>query len=338
MGRKILSSDFYTLQKENGVAKISIHSFPTLYKYQPVSEYSLHNFEYDEIWGTVPAAFNDPYDSSVCYSENKVNKFIKENLTEQRIENYKLFPQTTKKSDIAEFITRNLIDCDNYRKQYCVACFSIYNDSEIMWAHYADSAKGFCLAYDSQALMNAAAACSQKIANRIRESSSLDVDFSEFDNQPSIMPVIYNGTKINITDKIINVLPLFFEYLDKLSCGVSQTEACCETVLDNLNVIREQLKENRFVTPTMLCSKNKEWRYEQEWRIFTHNENLYFGNPKDSHMAIGNIVAKAVYLGERMHEYSRRMIIAMAKEKNIPVYQMRSKMYKNNYRLNPILL
>lgn len=340
MSRRILSSDFYTLKKDSGAIKIELNpSYPTLYKYQPISEYSLHNFEYDEIWGTVPAAFNDPYDCSVCYSENKVNKFIKENLTEQRIENYKLFFQTTKKSDIAEFITRDLIDCDNYRKQYCVACFSIYNDSEIMWGHYADSAKGFCVAYSGDDLANTAWNCSRSTFDMMKKLNPFGIDFENIkdDNLISIAPIIYLNGKYNATEELIRSIPFLLEYYDDL-CEKRSLGDPTKNLLNNLeNSFYSQLETHNNVFYSMMCNKNRVWSYEQEWRIWTYNSNILAGNFVSPYMCIGKVRAKAVYLGEKIPEYYRRTIIGIAKEKNIPVYQMKSKMYKHYFVLKPVL-
>lgn len=116
-----------------------------MYKYQSASEYSLHNFEADEVWGTVPTAFNDPYDCAVCFTTSALIKAVIDKLSEQRIKNYvTLFGNSSKKA-IAKQIVDSLVENNDIRSQYAVACFSIYNDSEIMWGHYADSAKGFAL-------------------------------------------------------------------------------------------------------------------------------------------------------------------------------------------------
>lgn len=82
--------------------------------------------------------------------------------------------------------------------------------------------------------------------------------------------------------------------------------------------------------------KNKCWQYEQEWRIIAHNINIYTGNPNDNHMRIGNAPAKAVYIGERMPDYARRVVIDIARNKNIPVYEMRSVMRAHDFRLKAI--
>lgn len=99
-----------------------------------------------------------------------------------------------------------------------------------------------------------------------------------------------------------------------------------------------ELEKNNDLFYSMMCRKSKVWNYEQEWRIWTYNSNVITGNFENPYMKIGNLKAKAVYLGERMPEYMRRVILEIAKMKQIPVYQMKSVMYKHCYKLKPILI
>ena len=100
----------------------------------------------------------------------------------------------------------------------------------------------------------------------------------------------------------------------------------------------DELEENNNLFYSMMCRKSKVWNYEQEWRIWTYNSNVITGNFENPYMKIGNLKAKAVYLGERMPEYMRRVILEIAKIKQIPVYQMKSVMYTHCYKLKPILV
>ena len=108
------------------------------------------------------------------------------------MQNYiKLFNNSSKK-EITKQIVHDIIENSELRKQYCVACFSIYNDSEIMWGHYADSAKGFCLEYDGKKLKDAASLTSEAIFDTLIKFSWYNIDFPDmtYDDLSSIMPVI----------------------------------------------------------------------------------------------------------------------------------------------------
>lgn len=340
MSKKLLSSDYYNKKLENGVEYINIHTFPTLYKYQSASEYSLHNFEADEVWGTVPTAFNDPYDCAVCFTTSALIKAVIDKLSEQRIKNYvTLFGNSSKKA-IAKQIVDSLVENNDIRSQYAVACFSIYNDSEIMWGHYADSAKGFCLAYDSKRLVKTAYATTQATFDLLKKLNIFGIDFSDVsaDNLSSIMPVIYRDGKINITSRLVGNIPYILNYYDDLCNGISLEEAYNRLFKDIKQNYYSNLGANNDLFYSIMCCKDRVWKYEQEWRIWTYNSNVLSGNFNSPYMKMGNAKATAVYLGERMPEYARRVVIEIAKMKHIPVYQMKSIMYTHSYKLKSILL
>lgn len=340
MSKKLLSSDYYSKKRENGVEYINIHTFPILYKYQSISEYSLHNFEADEVWGTVPTAFNDPYDCAVCFTVSKLHNVIRSNLTEQRLRNYRSLFSVSSKKEVTEQIVNSILENNDIRKQYAVACFSIYNDSEIMWGHYADSAKGFCLAYDGRNLMEMAHAAKRAAFDLLKEINIFGIDFSDIsdDNLISIMPVIYRNGKINITSRLIDSIPYILNYCNDLCDGISIKEAYNRRFQNIKQKYYSDLGANNDLFYSIVCRKDRVWNYEQEWRIWTYNSNVFSGNFESPYMKICNTKATAVYLGEKMPEYTRRVVMEIAKMKGIPVYQMKSVMYAHNYKLKPILL
>lgn len=337
MRRGKLSSDFYTkTRKENGVVQVCVHTLPELYKYQPVNECSLSNFEHDEIWGTAPIAFNDPYDCAVCYSQSKLDEAIRNCLSPERERAYKALFCMTRKDELVKNLARSLVLQDLLKKQYVVSCFSVNNDSEIMWAHYADAAKGFCLAYEGKSLLEVARESFQSMIDKVDALYPYKIILPQVDDADSIMPVIYDDRKTNITDQIIKVLPYELRLIDA-QLGVCPPDEMMDLYApDNLQELINLSIENRHVYQNMLCRKNKCWQYEQEWRIIAHNINIYTGNPNDNHMRIGNAPAKAVYIGERMPDYARRVVIDIARNKNIPVYEMRSVMRAHDFRLKAI--
>lgn len=261
-------------------------------------------------------------------------------LTGQRLQNYiKLFNNSSKK-EITKQIVHDIIENSELRKQYCVACFSIYNDSEIMWGHYADSAKGFCLEYDGKKLKDAASLTSEAIFDTLKKFSWYNIDFSDmtYDDLSSIMPVIYQNGKINITNRLINAIQYILKAYDNICNGMSIVEANKSLLLDIKQNYYSDLNHNDSLFYSLMCSKGRDWKYEQEWRIWTYNANIISGNLDNPYMKIGDVKAKAVYLGERMPEYTRRIILEIARLKNIPVYQMKSVMHEHTYKLKPILI
>ena len=119
---------------------------------------------------------------------------------------------------------------------------------------------------------------------------------------------------------------------------MSIVEANKSLLLDIKQNYYSDLNHNDSLFYSLMCSKGRDWKYEQEWRIWTYNANIISGNLDNPYMKIGDVKAKAVYLGERMPEYTRRIILEIARLKNIPVYQMKSVMHEHTYKLKPILI
>ncbi|WP_341276551.1 DUF2971 domain-containing protein [Vibrio parahaemolyticus] len=92
-----------------------------LYKYFAYNENSLSCLLNYELWASKPTEFNDPFDSllTIEFSNNNITELFK-----------------------------------NYTQSKAVCCFSKKMDSILMWSHYADSHKGFCIAIDCQELEN----------------------------------------------------------------------------------------------------------------------------------------------------------------------------------------
>jgi hypothetical protein len=132
-----------------------------LYKYQPVTARTLENLKLRTIWFSAPSAFNDPFD---CAVDVLLKELDEDDLV--RVYEY-LHAELTPEFD-AEITTngkpnercREMFNqifsagplrqhIDETRGQIGVGCFSTKNDDLLMWAHYADGHRGFCLEFDS---------------------------------------------------------------------------------------------------------------------------------------------------------------------------------------------
>lgn len=118
-----------------------------LFKYKFFSEndiYTLDNLYKDKIIFRKYTDFNDPYDSFVGIDidvELEGMYFMGEQLDLKGVE------KENKKYKIASFVNKIL-----YEKYMC-CCFSEVNDSILMWSHYANEHKGFCIEYDFNELL-----------------------------------------------------------------------------------------------------------------------------------------------------------------------------------------
>jgi len=133
-----------------------------LYKYQSVTARTLENLKLRTIWFSAPSAFNDPFDCAV----DVVLKDLDEADLARAYEYLSSRAEIAKELE-SEMITdgrpndrfRELIDStvnNTFRPQIHqtrgrvgVACFSAKNDDLLMWGHYADGHRGFCLEFDA---------------------------------------------------------------------------------------------------------------------------------------------------------------------------------------------
>ncbi|WP_321515513.1 DUF2971 domain-containing protein [Marinifilum fragile] len=154
-----------------------------------------------------------------------------------------------------------------------ISCFSQFKDHEefnnqiLMWSHYADDHKGFCVEYD---------------LGFLKEETKLELDYLEFLNdtdsylkermiatiKASLFPVEYTSQRINIP----------ITRLRKLR-------------IDNKGLLVKDNGIEELVYKTFIV-KSSRWNYEKEWRLIV-DENIsnYYGNK------IPFPYAKKIYLG-----------------------------------------
>ncbi len=158
-----------------------------LYKYRPVNKYSINNLQEDTVWLNSPNDYNDPYEfyekidfeavnreitkkhfdeliermtSKVQISQEIIDKakesdkpiemigkdLMKENqYTDLKIETFFNFISDYTAKNNQRLISEKLEFIQDSMK---VSSFCEENSQFLMWSHYADSHKGFCIEYD----------------------------------------------------------------------------------------------------------------------------------------------------------------------------------------------
>ena len=119
------------------------------------------------------------------------------------------------------------------RKETKVICFSETLNSLLLWSHYADYHKGFCLAYDK---------------NELIQAKSYSNDGIEMPNvKIRIDPIQYVDKQIDLTEEV----GLYARYKLPKDPTFNGEEV-------TVGVIK--LRQ-------MLLQKAKDWAYEKEWRV-----------------------------------------------------------------------
>lgn len=186
---------FDLLNQGNPLEAINLKNknIPTsLFKYQGfVTEHSLKNLENGLIHLRSPDEFNDPYDSSFAINVNELGfKFPKiniENIKDKFSKNdLKLLEQLisgTKPISIRKFN-------ENWKqKTLKIACFSESNDNLLMWSHYANHHKGYCLEYNFNKLENMDLL--KRVISPIKYDNNLFNVTNFFTNDDSIMRMLW---------------------------------------------------------------------------------------------------------------------------------------------------
>ncbi len=177
--------------------------------------------------------------------------------------------QFPEKADMAIQLDNDLAEADrklseDIDKKYRVGSICTDYRNRLMWSHYADSHKGFCIEYDFSAYC-------EEIRNML------------------ILPVVYSDTRT------------------KLPWDIAVAKDSNDDVLKN---------KAAYTMLISLLTKDEIWSYENEWRI------IRFASNDDNGENIKMPLISCIYIGALCSEEDKKMLIQIAKEKNISVKQM----------------
>ena len=133
-------------------------SFPRLYKYRGLSKYAVDDIVNHTATATSIGSYNDLFDGAIHKygSKEEIEQAAEQEWHELEEAFQKAgFPgavlshdgYTEQRRNYFKTKSRSIFRLPDYLGTYA-ACFSTENDSVLMWAHYADSQKGICIAYD----------------------------------------------------------------------------------------------------------------------------------------------------------------------------------------------
>lgn len=136
---------------------------PKLYKYQPYNVQTLDNLKDRRIWFSKTASFNDPFDGLTGYNIEKVTeeewqalvdffrkKWPKGDTDFDRIHLTNGKPNEILKGKALQGYKQARQNLINKVQGHGASCFSEIVDDVLMWAHYADGHRGFCLEFDTK--------------------------------------------------------------------------------------------------------------------------------------------------------------------------------------------
>lgn len=129
-----------------------------LFKYEPFSARTLQNLKEQVIYFGSPLNFNDPYDCALTPkikspSDADIARLRQRYGSDQTVpdvtrEKFRTMPDEKLRELILRIGQKSLQEgITEFLSSSGVSCFSEVNDSLLMWSHYADSGKGFCLEF-----------------------------------------------------------------------------------------------------------------------------------------------------------------------------------------------
>lgn len=187
--KKLVFSNTTSVELINKAISLKYEHIPKiLYKYRSVNDNSIKNLLDDTIWLSDPKNFNDPYDCSFHYNvdldpddRDLVLSMVQGNgllsrFTEEQIQSISenshpmvrllelSYPDEPDLGRMYGEAIRSVMKdreksliretSEGFKQAFKICCFSENPKSILMWSHYADYHKGFCIGYDFRELGN----------------------------------------------------------------------------------------------------------------------------------------------------------------------------------------
>lgn len=171
-------------------------------------------------------------------------------------------------------------------QMFHIACFSESNTSSLMWGHYADSHKGFCLEYDFASVLTDC----QKNCPDIRNCPGFMMNYS-------LAPVIYSPERYNATSGLYTLI--------------------MNSIAEKMGMPVQKYYPDMFMPIKNLLTKSADWQYEKEWRLFMPPAEQF-----EKYCCMTKLKPTAAYLGINMSSENKERIIQICKEQEIPCSQM----------------
>jgi hypothetical protein len=289
----------------------------SVFRYRRIFDKTIAQLISDEVWGSKPTTFNDPYDFNFSFNLREISIY----LENKRI-SLKKISDTLKIPNINNDLNFNIAlwsyeNINNLLQQTMgVACFCEEVSNPMMWGHYADNSKGFAIEYDLEELVEE---LDTEYDNRMIElqRKTLQIHTKPKVKDYGMYMVEYADQKPDVTNFIINELDYWVSLIQIAEVdGVDYSK-----LFDPLLYMNNTFGNDDNVLSELLISvgktKNKEWSYEKEWRMILaqHSES-------DDYFKMIKLKPKAIYLGEKISIANENVLRNILKNKDVKIYKM----------------
>lgn len=272
------------------------------------------NLEKEREYFSTPIHFNDPFDTLLYVDKNRLLDKIKQELD-------KGLDDLT--NGIDDFVLRKLMEFENdernpnkninrmlyygniiqsipkvraeFQKNIKEICFSSNIMSVLMWAHYANDHKGFCIAYD---------------INKLKERQCFDYKGNSIEYKLRLKQVNYTNLRVDMTEYM-------YEYLPKYAFDVPT------------DVTKFMMEPPQKYLEELILTKADIWKYEEEWRLYSISETLL----KPNIISYIQQKPKAIIVGTKTSLENIKKLKIIADKKKIDILKMEAS-DENIFKLN----
>jgi len=279
-----------------------------MFKYSSFSEYSLMNILNDKLYLNHYESFNDPFE---CRCEILTGFPSRESNSPRLQDIIRAWGFDDGNDSVALDSYEDLVlslensepDILNTIDSVRISCFSKRADNLLMWAHYGDGLRGFCLEFDKELIL------------------------SESNNDIGIFEVLYDYNPSKIDTAVIATLRDQVEYHED---AVYETEKRLnyskleeqekKQITDEVGMYKEYLEsvyeKNREIYQLMLANKSIEWKYEEELRIILQTDNF---DKNGIFMKYPTSSLKSIIIGEKMPDRQKEALKKVIEKKINPI-------------------
>ena len=191
-------------------------------------------------------------------------------------------------------------------KNSCVACFSATFRNEPMWAHYANNENGICLKYKIEKENNSMYINLNSLSGV--SCSDKGIEINRKFHKHEFNKIIYSNNYPEI-DFFTSLGCVPLAVIDKFwLANYEQTKfSCC---LKKYNNDKEWMVNYHKKAKDYICTKSKNWEYEQEYRIF--KREAFFTIYEDKQNRIANYKFEdldAIIFGRKVSIEDKRKVV-----------------------------
>jgi hypothetical protein len=274
-----------------------------LFKFSAPTDYALHNLKTAQIFCQHYAAYNDPFEfwTSISSGVPSPDQEPERYLAALQAWGFDCHTITEASDDpaINDFVDGYFDECHSYappfeimRQEMRISCFSSEADNLLMWSHYGDGLRGFCVMFDEASIMQG-------------DAPGYILDVAYLDTPPQVDSFIYgvawdqdwySHVAIEETESAIR-----YQGRTDLQGDIEMYKASGA----------EALRTMRTMWQHVFATKPAEWKYERERRLLvqtrmTDMSPLLRGYSREA--------VKEVIIGERMPDNYRDRLLAVLRE------------------------